>query len=205
MNPANSLTILRIVFIPLILIALYQHSIFAKYCALLVFSLAALTDFFDGRIARIRKEITAFGTIMDPIADKLLVIATLISFVDFDLIPAWPVVVVVARELLITSFRTYCLAQGEIVPAATLGKHKTFSQIITIIVILIIIIFQTTLDKNYGSWRIFMASKGEAYEIITAVIATLPYFLMLIVVVFSIISGIDVIIKNKNFVKKNSR
>ena len=106
--------------------------------ALLLFSAAGLTDYFDGRIARERRLITDFGTLMDPLADKILTCSAFIAFVGRDLMPAWMVVLIVARELAITGLRLLAAHKRVVLAAERFGKHKTISQIVAIIAVLLV-------------------------------------------------------------------
>lgn len=96
--------------------------------SLAIFIVASLTDFFDGYIARKYNLITDFGKIMDPLADKILVISALVVFVQLDYIPAWMSIIVLAREFLISGIRIMAAAKGEVIAAGNLGKYKTTSQ-----------------------------------------------------------------------------
>jgi CDP-diacylglycerol--glycerol-3-phosphate 3-phosphatidyltransferase len=105
--------------------------------ALLLFSTASLTDYFDGRIARRDKLITNFGILMDPLADKILVCSAFISFVGLGWVAAWMVVIIVARELTITGLRLLAASKNLVLAAERFGKHKTISQIVAILAILV--------------------------------------------------------------------
>jgi CDP-diacylglycerol--glycerol-3-phosphate 3-phosphatidyltransferase len=105
--------------------------------ALVLFSFASLTDYFDGKIARERKLITNFGILMDPLADKILVCSAFIAFVGLGWMPAWMVVIIVARELAITGLRLLAASKNVVLAAERYGKHKTISQIVAIISILV--------------------------------------------------------------------
>jgi len=106
--------------------------------ALLLFSTASLTDYFDGRIARERRLITDFGTLMDPLADKILICSAFIVFVGRGLMPAWMAVLIVARELAITGLRLLGANKQVVLAAERFGKHKTISQIVAILAILLL-------------------------------------------------------------------
>ena len=110
---------------------------FGKTIALFVFLLAALTDYWDGRLARGRGVVTVFGQLMDPLADKVLIGSAFICFVALDqIVPAWIVVIIIAREFMVTGLRLLAASQGKIIPAGRWGKHKTIWQIIAITVII---------------------------------------------------------------------
>jgi len=136
MNIANKLTLLRIVLTFVFMFFLFGHSLWAKVVAFLIFIFAALSDFFDGRLAHRRNMVTDFGKLMDPIADKILVLAAFAAFVQMQLIDAWVFVIIISREILITSLRLFALNKGKVLSATRFGKHKTLSQMIVIFAIL---------------------------------------------------------------------
>lgn len=140
MNIPNQLTLLRILLaIPFIYFLGNAESGGMTYriIALVLFSIASITDFLDGYIARKHNLITDFGKLMDPLADKILVISALVIFVDIKYIPAWMSIVVIAREFFISGIRTMAAAKGEVIPAGKLGKYKTTSQMIVIIIMML--------------------------------------------------------------------
>lgn len=143
MNLANRLTMLRFTLLPFFVLALAIEGLAARVTALVVFGFAAATDLYDGWIARSQKAKTAWGELMDPLADKLLVISGLIFFIGFDMgIPAWMVVLIVIRELGITGLRLMALLKGIVIPASGEGKTKTLAQMTTVTVILILCILK---------------------------------------------------------------
>jgi len=142
MNLPNKLTVSRFALTVLFLVAFFCESIPAnKTVALVFFCLGGFTDFLDGEIARRRKLITNFGILMDPLADKILVCSAFIAFVEFRYVEAWMVVVIVGRELAITGLRMLAASKNQVLAAEGLGKHKTISQITTIISILVLVAY----------------------------------------------------------------
>ncbi|WP_366921749.1 CDP-diacylglycerol--glycerol-3-phosphate 3-phosphatidyltransferase [Metallumcola ferriviriculae] len=137
MNLANKLTLARIFLVPVFMIILLVHLRYGEYIAAGIFILAASTDGLDGYIARSRKQITRLGKLLDPLADKLLVTAALISLVELDKIPAWIAVLIIGREFAVTGLRTIAAGEGVIIAASRWGKLKTISQIVAIVAILI--------------------------------------------------------------------
>ncbi len=129
MNLPNTLTLLRIVAVPVVVVALLAEISDGDVIAAVVFALAAATDGLDGYIARRRNQITNFGKLMDPLADKLLVVAALVALVSLDRVEAWVAMVIISRELAITGLRTLAVEQGIVVAANWLGKVKTTLQI----------------------------------------------------------------------------
>jgi len=142
MNLPNKLTISRFVLTVAFLAVMFSQVSYHKSIALVLFIAAALSDYLDGEIARRRKLITNFGILMDPLADKIMVCSAFIAFVGLNWIPAWMVVVVVARELAITGMRLLAVSKNVVLAAESFGKYKTVSQIIAIIAILILASYQ---------------------------------------------------------------
>ena len=129
LNIPNSLTLLRIFLVPFLVVVLLTKFDGREIVALVIFLVATATDFLDGWLARRRGEITTLGTLLDPIADKLLISAAFISLVEVGLAPAWMVVVVVGREFAVTGLRAIASGQGILIPASNWGKAKMVSQI----------------------------------------------------------------------------
>jgi len=140
MNISNKLTVLRIILAFVFMAFLFMEGLIFKIIAFLIFSFASFTDFFDGWLARKRNEITDLGKLLDPIADKVLVLAAFLSFVEMRLIWAWMVVIIIIRELLITGLRILAITRGKVLEAGAAGKHKTVSQMMTIFFILVVLI-----------------------------------------------------------------
>ncbi len=170
MNIANKLTTLRLFLIPVFIGAATYFTIENPIPGI-IFLVAAITDFFDGYLARSRNLITTFGKFIDPLADKMLVAAALIIFVEQGIFPAWTVCIVIAREFLITGFRIIAASEGITIAASKWGKSKTVSQFIAIVLVL----FSTLLD--FIPWGLI---NGIYY----------------ISVLLTVISGFDYIAKN---------
>jgi CDP-diacylglycerol--glycerol-3-phosphate 3-phosphatidyltransferase len=136
MNLPNKLTVSRFVLTAAFLVVMFTEMPWHETLALVLFSLGGVTDFLDGRIARQRQLITNFGILMDPLADKIMTCSAFIAFVGLNLIPAWMVVVIVARELAITGLRLLAASKNLVLAAEGFGKHKTISQIVAIVAIL---------------------------------------------------------------------
>lgn len=137
MNLPNKLTISRFIFTIVFLAVMFSRVPFHQTIALVLFVAGGISDFLDGYIARRDKLITNFGILMDPLADKIMVCSAFIAFVGLNLMPAWMVVIVVARELAITGLRLLAVSKQVVLAAEGYGKHKTISQIVAIIAILI--------------------------------------------------------------------
>ena len=174
MNLANKLTILRVILIPVFIVVLMCDFVAApmnRYLAVVIFIVASLTDFLDGYIARSRNMVTNFGKFMDPLADKLLVSAALISMVSLGDLAAWVVIVIISREFAITGFRTLAMEANVVMAASWWGKIKTTTQMIMIIVLL-------------------CGLNGAVIDLVETILVWLAVF-------FTIVSGVDYIVKNK--------
>lgn len=137
MNLPNKLTLLRIVLVPVFVVVLYLSFPYNNLVALATFILASLTDLLDGKIARKYHLVTDFGKFMDPIADKLLVTAALLVFVDWHMMPAWVAIVVIAREFIVSALRLVAASNGRVIAAGWSGKVKTASTMVCICVMLL--------------------------------------------------------------------
>jgi CDP-diacylglycerol--glycerol-3-phosphate 3-phosphatidyltransferase len=138
MNVPNKLTLSRFVLTGAFLAVIFTGAPYYETLSLLLFSAASLTDYFDGKIARRDNLITNFGILMDPLADKILVCSAFIAFVGRGWMPAWMAVVVVARELAITGLRLLAASKNLVLAAERFGKHKTISQIVAILSVLVL-------------------------------------------------------------------
>lgn len=136
-NLPNVLSLSRIILTVFFLFFLFSSLKYSNLIALIIFALASITDYLDGKVARWYNSTSRLGIFLDPLADKILIIAAFISFVELELIPAWMVIVILAREFLITGLRLVAASFGNSIPASRIAKHKTVSQIIAIYLILI--------------------------------------------------------------------
>ena len=137
MNTANKLTMLRVIMIPAFLLVLYLGIPFANYIALAIFIVASLTDWLDGYIARNCNQTTDFGKFMDPLADKCLVIAAMLWFVEIGQMPAWALLIVVVREFAVSGIRMQAANLGRVIAAGWSGKVKTASTMVCICLMLL--------------------------------------------------------------------
>jgi len=186
MSLADQLTVLRILLAFVLMYVLLQPGWVYPIVGLLIFILASLTDLWDGQIARARGTTSDFGRMMDPIADKVLVLSCFFVFLELKLIVAWMVMAVVIRELLVTGLRFLAASKGVVLPADRLGKHKTFSQTIAIIIILVFIVGRA-LDERFR-WL----APEKVYEFSEIAI----FVVMLVTVALTLSSGIRYFIKN---------
>jgi CDP-diacylglycerol---glycerol-3-phosphate 3-phosphatidyltransferase len=137
LNVPNVLTLLRIVAVPVLVVALLDETPDGDLIAAAVFALAAVTDGLDGYIARRQQSVTTFGKLMDPLADKLLVVAALISLVSLDRLAAWAAMVIIAREIAVTGLRALAAERGVVIAASWLGKLKTLLQVAAIFALIV--------------------------------------------------------------------
>ena len=170
MNTANKLTLTRVVMIPLFLVILYWDFPFHQYVALAVFVLASVTDFVDGYIARHYNQVTDFGKFMDPLADKVLVMAAMLWFVEAGRMPAWALLIVVVREFAVTALRLVAVEGGRVIAAGWSGKVKAASTMVCIVIMLAL------------------------------QFAVLDWVCVAVIVVTTVYSGIEYFIKNKDVI-----
>jgi CDP-diacylglycerol---glycerol-3-phosphate 3-phosphatidyltransferase len=136
LNLPNLLTVLRIMLVPALVVALLGNTPGGDVLAAVVFALASLTDFIDGYLARARNSITTFGKLMDPLADKLLIVAALVSLVSLHRLAAWVAMVIITRELAVTVLRLGATQAGVVMAASMFGKVKTCLQIVAILAVI---------------------------------------------------------------------
>src|SRR2546421_3767407 len=136
LNVPNVLTLVRILLVPVLVVALLQTTPHGSTVAAIVFALAAVTDGVDGWIARRSRSVTTFGKVMDPIADKLLIAAALISLVSLNRLDAWVAMVIIARECAVSGLRVAAGQQGAVIPANRLGKVKTVLQVAMVLTLI---------------------------------------------------------------------
>ena len=132
----NLLTLFRILLVPVLVAALLSGIESGDIVAAIVFAVASFTDALDGWIARRNKDVTTFGKLMDPLADKLLVTSALVSLVSLDRLQAWVAMVIIAREFAVTGLRQLAMEHGEVIPASVWGKLKTVFQIAMVLVLI---------------------------------------------------------------------
>jgi CDP-diacylglycerol--glycerol-3-phosphate 3-phosphatidyltransferase len=168
-NLPIGLTITRIVAVPLLILFLISSSRVHAFIAAVIFMVAAATDWLDGVVARRRNQVTTLGTLLDPIADKLLVAAALVSLLTIDKIPAWVVVVIIGRELAVTGLRAVSAGHGVIVPASRLAKWKTAGQYVAITMLIF--------EKGFVSPGFHAAAVGVLWVAVAlTIVSAVDYF-----------------------------
>lgn len=201
MNLPNKLSLLRIILIPVTLVFMLPVKIYGfepaawnsfiadhgMLIAAVIFIIASLTDFFDGQIARRRNLITDLGKFLDSLADKVLIVSVLLAFIALGRISPWFVFIIVLREFMISGIRMIASAKGVVMAAKMIGKVKTTTQMIAVIYMM----FEPTLLKIFGM--------DSHYPLQTCAVTVIGDVLFIISVIMTVISGLDYLIKNKNY------
>jgi len=170
----NQITLSRIAFVPLLMFLILRDSPVTRIVAMVLFLLAAISDAVDGYIARSLNQTSLFGKFADPIADKLLIAAALIAFVQLGEMSSWPVMVIVAREFLVTGLRILAISEGQAIGASILGKAKTFSHVALVLAILI--------DRSFAP--------GPGWDILRTIFLGLALAL-------SVLSGLEYFVRSR--------
>lgn len=195
MNLPNKLTVIRIILVPFFVTAILINFPFNYIWALIIFAIASITDMLDGKIARKKNLITDFGKFADPLADKILVLAALLCFVQNGLCDCVAVILILFREFSVTSIRLIAAANGKVVSANIWGKIKTVSQMASIVIILLLQFVLELIDTGvFGS--------SGLYSTLSPVFTVTGYVLVWISTVFAIISGVIYILQNKHFINE---
>jgi len=179
MNTPNKLTLIRVIMVPVFMWALLSKFFVA---AIIVFVLASLTDQLDGYLARRNNQVTTFGKLMDPLADKILTISALVCLLGIgaDFINSWVVMIIIARELIVTGIRQLAMGENTVIAASKWGKAKTVSQMAALIAVMVDLVIPLRIGATiYGA---------------------LTFWLVMIAVVLTVYSGIDYIIKNRKLI-----
>jgi CDP-diacylglycerol--glycerol-3-phosphate 3-phosphatidyltransferase len=175
MNLPNSLTVTRIFLVPLLVVVLLTQfegrrilGVPKEFVGAAIFGIASITDWLDGYVARRRKQITALGQVMDPLADKLLTIAALLSLVQMDLAPAWMAWIIIGRELAVTALRNIAYVRGVVVPASRLGKIKMVAQVVAILALI--------LGKDHLQGFVVIGEMALWVAVAAALVSAVDYF-----------------------------
>lgn len=179
MNTPNKLTLFRVIMVPI-----FMWAITAGYyvAAVVIFILASLTDQLDGHLARKNNQVTTFGKLMDPLADKILTISALVCLLGIgaDFINSWVVMIIIARELIVTGIRQLAMGENTVIAASQWGKAKTVSQMAALIAVMIDLVVPLRV--------------GEAFY------ACLTFWLVALAVALTVYSGIDYVVKNRHLI-----
>ena len=200
MNLPNKITVARMCMIPLMVIIpflgikgefdIFGGLTYSNVIVVTIFLIASITDFFDGYLARKHNLVTTFGKFLDPIADKLLVLAAMLMLVEAGTIPAWIPIIIAAREFIVSGIRMLAAGEGNVIAASWLGKIKTVSQMIAI----------TFAFLGNDAFLDFLFKQLNGSQLIVNVLMSLG---MVVAVVTTIWSGVDYFMKSKNIVLKS--
>lgn len=176
MNTPNMLTLLRVIMVPIFMWAILSGF---YVVAIAVFVIASLTDQLDGYLARKNNQVTTFGKLMDPLADKILTISALVCLMGIgaDFVNAWVVMIIIARELVVTGIRQLAMGENKVIAASNWGKAKTVSQMVALIAVMVDLV----LPLRWGDFA-------------------LTFVLVMVAVVLTVYSGIDYIVKNRHLI-----
>jgi CDP-diacylglycerol--glycerol-3-phosphate 3-phosphatidyltransferase len=192
MNLANKITILRIIMVPVFMTFLLVKVIpYGEFLAAAIFILAAVTDSLDGYIARKQESITRLGKLMDPLADKLLISAALISLVGLGTLSPWVAFIIISREFAVTGLRLIAAGEGIIIMANKWGKIKTLSQIVMVVTLII----EMALKTNFNSPLEWFKVLVNIYPA-----SLIAYLALLVAVAITIYSGLYYFYQNKNLI-----
>jgi CDP-diacylglycerol--glycerol-3-phosphate 3-phosphatidyltransferase len=188
----NQLTILRIILTPVFLVLFLSGNPLLKQISLGVFIIAALTDWYDGWLARKFNYITSWGRFWDPLADKILTSAAFLGFAFLNILPLWMVVIILIRDFTITTLRAYADYRKSSFPTSNYAKWKTFLQMSFLYYLLIIYVGQNTVELYKGNEKIFSILLHDQFI----------YFIMLFITAITFHSGVTYIYKNRYLIKK---
>jgi CDP-diacylglycerol--glycerol-3-phosphate 3-phosphatidyltransferase len=196
----NRITMFRIVAMAFFIPSVLRDTMMFSYASIIIFSIAAASDWIDGHIARKYNIISNFGKVMDPLADKIMILSALICFVQLHIVPSWMVIIIIGREFLVSGIRIMVAEEGEIIMASNWGKAKTVIEIIAVTTTLLLISINHTI--NYmGLSRQDMIVKGEPLTEFV-LLTVIPYALMFLAAAVSLISGLEYFFKNKRVFDK---
>jgi len=191
MNLPNKLTLLRILLSPVFMVFLLVDNVYSRYFATLIFLVAALTDIYDGYLARKTGVVTGFGKFMDPLADKILTSTAFISFVALGYVKAWMILIIIVREFFITGLRTVAAYKGIVIMPSFMSQLKTATQMVVIVIILLYTNIATTFSQIgqnpsfFHSASVFKVFDGMVFIAMALTVGT----------------GIDYLIKNASMLK----
>ena len=191
MNTPNKLTLSRIILSPIFMVFFLMDNVYCRVLSLVIFTFAALTDLWDGHLARKYGIVTSFGKFMDPLADKILTTTAFVSFLALGAVEAWMIMLIIIREFFITGLRSLAAYQGLVISPTMSAKFKTVLQMVTIVVILLHINLKT----------IFVASGYSAAFFESTLVLQILDWMVLVTTVITVLTGIDYLIKNASILK----
>jgi len=198
LNWPNRLSIIRILLSPLFMVLLIDNRQESRIAALVVFTVASLTDLYDGYLARKYGWVTNLGKFLDPLADKLLIALALIGLNQIDLVPGWALYLIIGRELLVTGLRSIAAYAGVLILPSRMGKYKTSSQMLSMVCYLL---FSVLYHNGTGrAW--FLYSSGIDLHSGKGILMFSADILLLVAVLLSVISGADYFWRNRSILKR---
>jgi CDP-diacylglycerol--glycerol-3-phosphate 3-phosphatidyltransferase len=191
MNTPNKLTLTRIILAPVFMAFFLMENVYCRALSLVIFTVASLTDLWDGYLARKYGIVTNFGKFMDPLADKILTSIAFISFVALGYVKAWMIMTIVTREFFITGLRSLAAYRGLVIKPTFSAKIKTMMQMVTIVVILLYINLKTIMPE--------IGYTGDIFE--SKMLIEIFDWMVLVTTVITVVTGIDYLIKNASILK----
>jgi CDP-diacylglycerol--glycerol-3-phosphate 3-phosphatidyltransferase len=190
-NVPTQLTLLRLALVPFFLVFTIADNFGTRLAALIIFVGASITDWYDGKLARERNEVTTLGIFLDPLADKFLISSAFVAFVQIPeiYVPAWMVVLIIGREFLITGLRALAASKGRILPALPAGKFKTTSQMVCIITILVILGVNSLFETYLGGFPSDRFADSSSWYYLSWILRGAPYWLTFVTTLLTIFSG----------------
>jgi CDP-diacylglycerol--glycerol-3-phosphate 3-phosphatidyltransferase len=197
MNLPNKLTVFRMILVPFFVTALLLEEVLPHswLIGLIIFAVASYTDHLDGKLARKYHQITDFGKFLDPLADKIMVISALVCFVQLEVVPAWCVIIIIAREFMVTSLRLVAAPKGLVIAANMWGKIKTVSQIVAICGIMGLSYLSQLQKMKLNLW--FLTSE----EVVNQIYPVINWILILVATLATVISGFVYMRQNWNIIR----
>lgn len=200
MHLVNKITISRIFFAIIFYVLFAFNNIFLNYLAFLCFIIATISDFYDGHLARHYNVVSKFGQMLDPLADKLLLLCALLSFAERSIIPGWMVIIILGREFMVMGIRILSSSNGDVIPARESGKYKTVNQLEVIIISLCLILFRDTFAHFFIPVEQIFNHNTFLDKLTLWIFNSGPYYLMFSTVIVTVLSGIEYYSKNKELI-----
>jgi CDP-diacylglycerol--glycerol-3-phosphate 3-phosphatidyltransferase len=191
MNTPNKLTIARIILSPIFMVFFMMENVYCRALSLLIFTVASLTDLWDGYLARKYNIITGFGKFMDPLADKILTSTAFISFAALGYVKPWMIMLIIIREFFITGLRSLAAYRGLVISPSFTAKLKTVLQMTTIVVILLYINLKTIMPA--------MGYSGDFFE--QELVIQVFDWMVMVTMIVTVLTGVDYLIKNGRILK----
>ena len=200
MHLVNKITVSRIFFAIFFYFLFIFNNLFLNYLAFACFIIATISDFYDGHLARRYNVVSKFGQMVDPLADKLLLLCALLSFMEKNIIPGWMVIFILGREFMVMGIRILSSSSGDVIPARESGKYKTVNQLEVIIIILCLILFRDTFAHFFVPIEQLFKHNAFLDKLTLWVFNSGPYYLMFSTVIVTVLSGIEYYNKNKELI-----